>query len=106
MSEEDINIIENFLNYNKEYLSVIEIASISKLLKAYRKQQKEIVRLNRKQADDEMLTDTFIERDYISKDKIREKIKELKNIIEFERPTYEDYLKYTIDILEGLLEER
>ena len=106
MSEEDINIIENFLNYNKEYLSVIEIASISKLLKAYRKQQKEIVRLNRKQADDEMLTDTFIERDYINKDKIREKIKELKNIIEFERPTYEDYLKYTIDILEGLLEER
>lgn len=42
---------------------------------------------------------------YISKDKIMKKIKELKNIIEFEKPTYENYLKYTIDILEELLEE-
>lgn len=48
MSEEDINIIEDFLNYNKEkYLSGVEISSISQLLEAYKKQQKEIERKNK-----------------------------------------------------------
>jgi hypothetical protein len=58
---------------SKEFVSSIEYC-----LNLIEKQQKEIIRLNRKQADDEMLTDTFIERDYISRDKIREKIKELE----------------------------
>jgi hypothetical protein len=48
MSDVDINIIEDFLNYNKEkYLSGIEIESISQLLKAYRDQQIQIERLKK-----------------------------------------------------------
>lgn len=42
---------------------------------------------------------------FIHKDKIREKIKELENIIEWDKPTYKETLDYTIDILKELLEE-
>lgn len=78
MSDEDIKIIENFLNYNKEkYLSGIEIASISQLLKAYREQQKEIEELmgicdsyrNASEHSAEIFLET-IKLNYISKDKI------------------------------------
>lgn len=39
------------------------------------------------------------------KDKIREKIKDLKMIIEYDKPTYIETLKYTIEILQELLNE-
>lgn len=42
---------------------------------------------------------------YISKDKIKQKIEELKKIIEFEKPTYEEELKYAIEVLQSLLKE-
>lgn len=76
------------------------------IISAYNKlerQQKEIKEL--KETNNQLvnyLNDSY----YVSADKIKKKIKELKNIIEFEKPTYENYLKYTIDILEELLEEK
>lgn len=39
------------------------------------------------------------------KDKIKAKIEELEKIIEFEKPTYEDVLKYAIEVLQSLLEK-
>ena len=47
ISEEEIKIIEDFLNYNtNKQLSGVEINAISKLLNCYYKQQKEIEEKN------------------------------------------------------------
>ena len=99
MSEEDINIIEDFLNYNKEkYLSGVEISSISQLLKAYKKQQKEIKDCKIKyiylKGDYQLLLDDMkdhkvvyidtpeFEEKFISKDKIIEIIEHYNNELE------------------------
>lgn len=91
------------IDIDKRYLTKQGLECIETVLDLVEKQQKEIYRLNRKQADDEMLTDTFIERDYISRDKIREKINELEEQCKKELLT--TWLESQIDILNELLEE-
>lgn len=115
MSEEDINIIENFLNYNKEkYLSGVEIDSISRLLKAYREQQKEIERLNEiinsKYYHDLKCRELEKEINENWEDKIREIIKhynnELEHIKNGEEFENEEPMYYWGKVaLENLLEE-
>jgi len=46
-----------------------------------------------------------INKRFVSKDKIKAEIEELEKIIEFEKPSYEDTLKYTIEVLQSLLEK-
>ena len=105
MNEEEKKAIEyletrlDILHNNTQWATEKSIKTVLNLIE---KQQKEIYKLNRKQADDEMLNDTFIERDYISRNKIREKIKYIKNL------TFEENLiirNYILTILEELLEE-
>lgn len=119
MSEEEIiDIIEEILqdpfvyfSQDSSYESVqIRANAIEELLKNYKQQQKEIEELKKPKylahfEDNKITKIELINNDFISKDKIREKIKELKQIIEFEKPTYENCLEYTIDILKELLEE-
>lgn len=108
--EEELNAIDNAIMTDFDNLVNIAIKHIyrdnecSALQKIIKKQQKEIEEL---QKDKKALVKNYdiVLGTFISKDKIRKQIKELENIIEFEKPTYEDYLKYTIDILEDLLEE-
>ena len=78
----DRKIRNNKIESDYEQFCENECQAIETILNLADKQQKEIIRLNRKQVDDEMLTDTFIERDYISKDKIREKIEHYNNELE------------------------
>lgn len=127
MSEEEI--IESvkyhiLLEYNG--FCNIDKVSLQGLLDLYQKEKEKNKELEKKYKEKNKLLKTYkgnlpknveliclckddfernISTDYISKDKIREQIKGLKNIIEFRKPTYEDCLKYTIDILEDLLEE-
>ena len=98
----DRKIRNNKIESDYEQFCENECQAIETILNLADKQQKEIIRLNRKQADDEMLTDTFIERDYISKDKIREKIKYIKSLTFEENSITRDYI---LTILEELLEE-
>ena len=124
MSEEDINIIEDFLNYNKEkYLSGVEISSISQLLKAYKKQQKEIKDCKIKyiylKGDYQLLLDDMkdhkvvyidtpeFEEKFISKDKIREKIKDYTEKSKYPLVNSQSRREYTFGLkaLIELLEE-
>lgn len=109
MSEEEklLNDLKDYLNYLKGKnlmtsfrFNIVDLLENS--ISLIEKQQKEIDRLNRKQADDEMLKDTFIERDYISRNKIREKIKNIENLTFEENSITRDYI---LTILEELLEE-
>lgn len=72
------------------------------ILNLIEKQSKEIEELKEK---NEYLPN-WVSKKYISKDKIKAKIEEVQKIIEFEKPTYEDVLKYAIEVLQSLLEEK
>ena len=99
MTEEEIKIIEDFLNYNtNKQISGIEINAISKLLNCYYKQQKEIECLN---VIHESYKEMIEENNYISKDKIKEK---LKKYSEKEECTYKELIDFVEEIKE-LLEE-
>lgn len=104
------NDVVYWLDKGKDFV-VIDIGENKKLhtlLHLIKKQQNKIEAQEMEhQYDQNMIDDLKGEmvHNWIHKDKIREKIEELENIIEFEKPTYEDCLKYTIDILEKLLKE-
>ena len=111
MSEE-IKIIEDFLNYNKnKEISGVEINAVSKLLNSYYRQQKEIEELKKDKYlyNSETGEITKIKSNSISKDKIRAKIKELgKKLLKY---PFEDQwmmrleIEEQIDLLNELLEE-
>lgn len=129
MSEEEKEAIENIdllvhcLNYGEQKMTIAserqkEIAQeLQMLLNLLDKKQKEIEDLNEiKQqiCNEELITQDYVQDNFIAKGKIREKIKELENET---IPLKEDYKKYhffsnqlerlnnQIKILEELLKE-
>lgn len=80
-----------------------------KILKLVDKQQKEIEELReevKRQGNTREIEEEFIEKNYISKDQIREKMEEVKNRRETEIKKYQmSMLGSAIDILQELLEE-
>lgn len=122
LSDEERKAIEQIIKISKEqYLDDVDY-NVSFLINLIEKQSKEIEELkeDNKNLEDELkkyivkMTDEQYRRlvDIVGdetnkkwKDKIKAKIKELEKIIEFEKPTYEDVLKYAIEILQSLLEK-
>ena len=110
MSKEEKQAIELLKSKKTEfsYRNIDVKISVEILLKLVEKQQKEIEERNirlQEEINENCKLKTELYGNSISKDKIREKIKGLENIIEWEKPTYKETLDYTIDILKELLEE-
>ena len=78
--------------------------AIETVLKLVYNQQKEIEKLKENQIWSEA-TIEGLKNDFIQKYKIREKIRDLERIIEYDKPTYIETLEYTIEILQELLGE-
>ena len=96
------------IHFTKEQLDLMNLG-IALYINIFKESEDEIKELTEKNAslqkEIKLMKSININDNFISKDKIKKKIKELKNIIEFEKPIYEDSLEDTIDILEKLLEE-
>lgn len=106
MSEDEIKIIEDFLNYNtNKQLSGVEINAISKLLNCYYNQQKEIEELKEKQDYARLEKEQLLE-DSISKDKIRNLLKQVNtSLYHFKDSDKNNIMQRIKDRLEQLLEE-
>ena len=104
---------EDFVNSAKEYQKNYKNETIHLTFEEYQNLIKDIendihkkCKIKIKNAD---LTTVYLNGVYDgekkAKDKIKAKIEELEKIIEFEKPTYEDVLKYAIEVLQSLLEK-
>ena len=95
----------NYLDFEgkKEYIS-FKREYLQDLFDLCKKQQKEIEELKKPKfiLNAETGTVTKIHNDFISKDKIRDKIKEIEEHINFENTELEDY---AINVLKELLED-
>lgn len=106
MSEEEKNAIYEFKKELRLSTNIDDITTEIRneyaeiILNLIDKQQKEIEELKNVKIMRE-----YLENKFIPKDKIREKIKDLEMIIEYDKPTYIETLKYTIEILQELLGE-
>ena len=100
----DIEILESFIKDIEEFEDEEELKqAIENLINKVKELEEENKRI--KSTDYYKVVEEIETGQYIHKYKIKEKIEELEKIIKWEKPTYEDCIRYTIDILQELLEE-
>lgn len=107
LSEEEKKAIEyltkyiHWETYGERSLET-DIKTVLNLLDKKQKEIKELKETNEDNAEKSLLNDIFIKKNYISKDKIREKIKEYQEKAEDVKQKYKGVYAYKDDYLEVL----